>query len=81
LAVFIIGTMALAALFVARRVGKRLKREKEVPVNLQSFRDENRDENIGAMSPNGNSLFPSFPVDILEATREHDAQLYDAEFC
>jgi hypothetical protein len=85
LAVFIVGTMALVALFGARSVGKRLKRvrngEKDAPpeVNLQGFRDE-RDENFGAVSSNGNSLFPSFSMEHVESARAHDAQLYDVEF-
>jgi hypothetical protein len=77
LAVFIVATFAVLALFVARRVGKGLKRKKEEPaVNLQSFRDEN----FGALSPNGNTLFPAFSMDIVEGARARDAQLYDVEF-
>jgi hypothetical protein len=58
-------------------VGKGLKREKEEPaMNLQSFRDEN----FGALSPNGNTLFPAFSMDIVEGARARDAELYDVEF-
>jgi hypothetical protein len=78
LAVFIVATFAVLALFVARRVGKEMKRKKEEPAvnNIQSFRDEN----FGALSPNGNSLFPAFSMDIVEGSRARDAQLYDVEF-
>jgi hypothetical protein len=84
LAVFIVATFAVLALFVARRVGKR--KQEATAVNLQSFRDENfrsqsfRDENFGALSPNGNTLFPAFSMDIVEGARARDAQLYDVEF-
>jgi hypothetical protein len=87
LAVFIVAAFAVLALFVARRVGKGLKRKtEESAVNLQSFRDEDfrsqsfRDENFGALSPNGNTLFPAFSMDIVEGARARDAQLYDVEF-
>jgi hypothetical protein len=76
-AVFIVATFSVLALFVARRVGKKVKRQKEATsVNLQSFRDEN----FGALSPNGNTLFPAFSMDIVEGARARDAQLYDVEF-
>jgi hypothetical protein len=76
-AVFIVATFSVLALFVARRVGKKLKRQKEATaVNLQSFRDEN----FGALSPNGNTLFPAFSMDVVEGARARDAQLYDVEF-
>jgi hypothetical protein len=86
LVVFLVGTVAVVALFVTRGVRRRRKK-KVPPVNLQSFRDENfgtqtfRDENFGALSPNGNTLFPAFSMDIVEGARAHDAQLYDVEFC
>jgi hypothetical protein len=70
LAVFVFGTLAVAALFVGRRVGWKLKRKKEVVLNLQSFRDEN----FGAVSPNGNNLFPAFSMDVVEGARLHDVE-------
>jgi hypothetical protein len=81
LALFIVATFTVLAVFAGRRVGKGLKRssskKKEPAVNLQtSFRDEN----FGALSPNGNTLFPAFSMDIVEGSRARDAHLYDVEF-
>jgi hypothetical protein len=41
--------------FVARKESARRQKKREVVINLQEFRDEN----FGAMSANGNMLFPS----------------------
>jgi len=71
MAILLVSLLGIVAMFAARRVSRRMRRKKEFPVNLQSFRDEN----FGALSPNGNTLFPAFSMDVVEGARLRDVEL------
>lgn len=55
LIVFVVASVLVLLMFIARQVKRIYKRKEGDTINLQGFRDDNI-----AVSPNGSMLFPAF---------------------